>query len=178
MAASRRNCIARLAPTGPSPSPSLVHAASHRIPLWFRHRGAIARGFSSSTRRLEQEQQHRKESFSSRLRSALARTPIRWYPIPVGLGIGFLGLLQFTKIRRREQERRDIQHEEEENEEPTGRPKRRPRIRPSGPWSVQIMSTLPLKAMSRVWGRFNELTIPYYLRVPGFKLYGWIFGVK
>jgi len=40
------------------------------------------------------------------------------------------------------------------------------------------MSTLPLKAISRVWGRFNELTIPYYLRVPGFRLYGWIFGVN
>ena len=43
---------------------------------------------------------------------------------------------------------------------------------------VQVMSTLPLKAMSRIWGRFNELNIPYYLRVPGFKLYSFIFGVK
>ena len=43
---------------------------------------------------------------------------------------------------------------------------------------IQVMSTLPLKAVSRVWGRFNELEIPYYLRVPGFKLYSWIFGVK
>jgi phosphatidylserine decarboxylase len=40
------------------------------------------------------------------------------------------------------------------------------------------MSTLPLKALSRVWGRFNEIDIPYYFRVPGFKLYSWIFGVK
>ena len=40
------------------------------------------------------------------------------------------------------------------------------------------MSTLPLKAMSRIWGKFNELVIPYYLRVPGFKLYSWIFGVN
>jgi phosphatidylserine decarboxylase len=40
------------------------------------------------------------------------------------------------------------------------------------------MSTLPLKAISRVWGRFNEIDIPYYFRVPGFKLYGWIFGVN
>ena len=40
------------------------------------------------------------------------------------------------------------------------------------------MSTLPLKAISRVWGKFNEIDIPYYLRVPGFKLYGWIFGVN
>lgn len=43
---------------------------------------------------------------------------------------------------------------------------------------IQVMSTLPLKAVSRLWGRFNELEIPYYLRVPGFKLYSWIFGVK
>lgn len=43
---------------------------------------------------------------------------------------------------------------------------------------VQVMSTLPLKAISRLWGKFNELTIPYYLRVPGFKLYSFIFGVK
>lgn len=40
------------------------------------------------------------------------------------------------------------------------------------------MSTLPLKAMSRLWGRFNELDIPYYLRVPGFRLYAFIFGVN
>lgn len=40
------------------------------------------------------------------------------------------------------------------------------------------MSTLPLKAISRLWGQFNELVIPYYLRVPGFKLYSFIFGVN
>lgn len=40
------------------------------------------------------------------------------------------------------------------------------------------MSTLPLKALSRLWGRFNELTLPYYLRVPGIKLYSYVFGVK
>lgn len=43
---------------------------------------------------------------------------------------------------------------------------------------VQVMSTLPLKAMSRIWGKFNELNIPYYLRIPGFKLYAFIFGVN
>lgn len=46
------------------------------------------------------------------------------------------------------------------------------------PRQVQVMSTLPLKAVSRLWGRFNELEIPYYLRTPGFRLYSWIFGVK
>ena len=43
---------------------------------------------------------------------------------------------------------------------------------------VQVMSLLPLKALSRIWGRLNEIEIPYYLRVPGFTLYSWIFGVK
>ncbi|KAF1819897.1 phosphatidylserine decarboxylase proenzyme [Dissoconium aciculare CBS 342.82] len=40
------------------------------------------------------------------------------------------------------------------------------------------MSTIPLKAVSRWWGWFNSIDIPYHLRVPGFKLYGYIFGVN
>lgn len=40
------------------------------------------------------------------------------------------------------------------------------------------MSTIPLKAISRWWGWFNSIDIPYYFRVPGFKLYGWVFGVN
>ena len=40
------------------------------------------------------------------------------------------------------------------------------------------MSTLPLKFLSRLWGKANEIEIPYYLRIPGFKLYGFIFGVN
>ncbi|KAI1771856.1 phosphatidylserine decarboxylase [Hypoxylon cercidicola] len=124
-------------------------------------------------RRSSQKQQHN-ERFGSRLRSALRDTKVRWYPIPVGLGIGFLGFVQFYKTQAREKER--IEQEAAEFE--GGRPKRRPRIRPDGPWQVKVMSTLPLKAMSRLWGKFNELTIPYYLRVPGFKLYAYIFGAN
>ncbi|RQM08155.1 hypothetical protein DH86_00000601, partial [Scytalidium sp. 3C] len=116
-----------------------------------------------------------KESFGSRLRKALRETKIQWYQIPVGLGIGFLGLLQFYKVSEREKAR--IAEEAQDGEKQT-RPKKRERIRPTGPWQVQVMSTLPLKAISRLWGRFNELEIPYYLRVPGFKLYSWIFGVN
>ncbi|KAI1310156.1 phosphatidylserine decarboxylase-domain-containing protein [Xylaria venustula] len=115
-----------------------------------------------------------RDRFGSRLRHALNDTKIKWYPIPVGLGIGFLGFVQFYKTQARERER--LEKEASQEDEP--RPKKRPRVRPDGPWQVQIMSTLPLKAMSRLWGRFNELTIPYYLRVPGFKLYSFIFGVN
>ncbi|KAK3370128.1 phosphatidylserine decarboxylase proenzyme 1 mitochondrial precursor [Podospora didyma] len=97
-----------------------------------------------------------------------------WYPIPVALGVGFLGVVQFYKVYTREQEKQ--QAEEDKGSE--SRPKKRPRIRPDGPWQVQVMSTLPLKAISRIWGKFNELDIPYYLRVPGFRLYSFIFGVN
>ncbi|KAL2074721.1 hypothetical protein VTL71DRAFT_8500 [Oculimacula yallundae] len=145
------------------------------------------RPFSSSARSYRQNPQY-KDSFGTRLRRALNDTKIKWYPIPVGLGIGFLGLGQLYRVNEREKAR--TREEEWEDDgvvkfagsggegEPGGRPKRRERIRPTGPWQVQVMSTLPLKAMSRIWGRFNELEIPYYLRVPGFKLYSFIFGVN
>lgn len=60
--------------------------------------------------------------------SKVHRSGIRWHPIPVGLGVGFLGLVQFYKVYTREQEK------ETENGEPGQRPKRRPRVRPDGPW--------------------------------------------
>lgn len=136
----------------------------------------LARTFTSTARRGAQK--HRKESFSSRLRDALSRTRIQWAPIPVGLGIGFLGFLQFRRMQDREKFLGERGQDTDENGEPLGKVGRRERIRPSGPWTVQVMSTLPLKAISRIWGKFNELDIPYYLRIPGFKLYGWVFGVK
>ncbi|KIY02032.1 uncharacterized protein Z520_02170 [Fonsecaea multimorphosa CBS 102226] len=149
----------------PLPSRPLPFRPLHaRLPLQQR------RSFSNSRRLWEEEKKKRdNESFTSRLGKAWRSTPIQWKPIPIGLGIAFLGLFQFYRIRQREGGAQGTE----------AAPPKRKRIYPSGGgWQVQIMSTLPLKAISRVWGRFNELTIPYYLRVPGFKLYGWIFGVN
>lgn len=123
------------------------------------------------------------ESYGSRLGKAWRGTRIQWKPIPIGLGIGFLGFTQLYRVQQREKRR---QEEEEllasdggEPEGPGGRPKKRKKIRPTDAGlPVRIMSYLPLKGISRIWGWFNELTIPYYLRVPGFRLYSWIFGVK
>lgn len=39
-----------------------------------------------------------------------------------------------------------------------------------------MISELPLKTISRLWGAFNSITLPVWFRVPGFKLYSWIFG--
>lgn len=100
----------------------------------------------SSTRQCRQKTQY-KDSFGRRLRKALGDTKIKWYPIPVGVGIGFLGLGQLYRVNEREKARR---REEEQDDGYVkiggesgngqdgqgGRPKRRERIRPTGPWSV------------------------------------------
>ncbi|KAJ5091267.1 Phosphatidylserine decarboxylase-like protein [Penicillium alfredii] len=148
-----------------------------------RHQASVRQFSSKSWRQYRKENHHNNHdhhargSFGSRLRFALRNTKVEWYPIPVGLGIGLLGLLHFYKTQRAERDRlsRDTDEEEWENGK---RPPRRPRIVPTGSWQVQIMSTLPLKAMSRLWGQFNEIELPYYFRVPGFKLYSWFFGVN
>ncbi|ETN46309.1 phosphatidylserine decarboxylase [Cyphellophora europaea CBS 101466] len=133
------------------------------------------RSFSSSRWVRQQKQRDDEGSFSSRLGKAWRNTRVQWKPIPVAMGIAFLGVYQLWRIQRREA------HTQPPSSGPgsSDRPPKRQRIYPSGGgWQVQVMSTLPLKAISRLWGRFNEIDIPYYLRVPGFKLYGWIFGVN
>lgn len=142
-----------------------------------RHVAPPLRGAQSPRRGFSSGSSGQRRRFSQRLGEALRNSRIQWYQIPVGLGIGFLGLVHFYKVSAREQDKRAA-HDDEQFAGGQAQPKPRPRIRPEGPWQVQVMSTLPLKAMSRLWGRFNELTIPYYLRVPGFRLYSLIFGVK
>ena len=95
----------------------------------------------STSARARQEQQQDRRSFGTRLRTALRNTKIQWKTIPVGLGIAFLGAVQFYRVRERERRR---QYQEEEDldaedrhrggEENKDRPRRRKRIRPSGPW--------------------------------------------
>ena len=107
----------------------LLSHASHIRPI---HILRSRRPFTSSTTRCQQ-QQHRKESFSSRAREALSRTRIQWYSIPAVAGIGFLGILQFYKIQRREQAR--LEEEGALEGGPGGEPpKKRKRTTPEGPW--------------------------------------------
>lgn len=101
----------------------------------------------ASTRRFAASAQQHQETphggpFRTRLRTALRRTKIEWKPIPVALGIGFLGGVQFYRIQQREKRRKEAEDEEAkiaeeeraQSEDSRGRPKRRKRIRPSGPW--------------------------------------------
>jgi phosphatidylserine decarboxylase len=117
------------------PPPSLRHA---RITT-------PSRNFSSSRPTLDQQNFHRKESFRSRLNSALKNTKIKWEPIPIALGIGFLGAFQLYRIQRREKHTEAGANKDLPSEvsvDPQGRPKKRERIRPSGPWSVFCMMRL------------------------------------
>lgn len=128
----------------------LIPAQLSISPYLCRYHRASPRHFSSSVRFARK--QDGRESFGTRLRRALGETKIRWYPIPVGLGIGFLALTQFyrvnerEKIRQREEEEdaylRSVGKGEEQDSE--GRPKRRKRIRPTGPWFVCLIALLPV----------------------------------
>jgi hypothetical protein len=100
---------------------------------------APSRTFSSSRTAFDQQNFHRKESFRSRLNSALKNTKIKWEPIPIALGIGFLGAFQLYRIQRREKHteagaNKDLP--DEVSVDSQSRPKKRERIRPSGPWSA------------------------------------------
>lgn len=46
------------------------------------------------------------------------------------------------------------------------------------PWKVSAYSTLPLKAMSRWWGWFNDIDLPVWMRSSTYKLYSYLFGVN
>ncbi|KEI42628.1 uncharacterized protein L969DRAFT_84502 [Mixia osmundae IAM 14324] len=102
-----------------------------------------------------------KEGFTTRLRERLRHSPVVWGPIPIGVGIALLGFITFNRQRKRTQA--------EEADE---------RIKVKGPWSVQVLGALPLRTISRIYGALNSYTLPEWFRVPGYKLYGYIFGVN
>lgn len=117
-------------------SQSSLQTAIRRPSILCRQQFPGLRHFSATNTRKQN-----KKPFTTRLRDALGKTGIVWKPIPVGLGIGFLGLLQFYKVQKREQAATAAAEEEEGErysrsitEDNGERPKRRKRIRPSGPW--------------------------------------------
>lgn len=126
-------------------------ADSLLVPHLPQHHNRLPRHLSSSVRQCRQQQDGR-EPFGTRLRRALGETKIRWYPIPIGLGIGFLGLAQFYRINEREKARQREDEAEDahvktvgsgkggEGRDSEGRPKKRQRIRPTGPWFVPEQS--------------------------------------
>lgn len=66
--------------------------------------------------------------------------------------------------------------EEEESEDGVKRKHRKIKIIDNN-WLFFCYSTLPLNAISRLWGQVNSLTLPIWLRPVGFKFYSYLFGV-
>jgi phosphatidylserine decarboxylase len=41
---------------------------------------------------------------------------------------------------------------------------------------MSLYKKVPLKSISRLWGKFNQMELPEWMRVPAFNLYIWMFG--
>ena len=50
-------------------------------------------------------------------------------------------------------------------------------VKVEGPWQVHVIGALQLRSISRIYGALNSYTLPVWFRVPGYKLYSWVFGV-
>lgn len=108
----------------------------------------------STSARAKQEQQQGRRPFGTRLRTAIRKTKIQWKPIPVGLGIAFLGAVQFYRVRERERRRQYLEDDQDaegnhhDGEENHDKPRKRKRIRPSGPWYARPVLHLGSKLTS------------------------------
>ncbi|KAI9503185.1 phosphatidylserine decarboxylase-domain-containing protein, partial [Coemansia spiralis] len=89
---------------------------------------------------------------------------VGWYWIPVGLGIAYIGFQRLFHIEFDISKERKHQHQALDG------------VAVPGPWQLHVLSALPLKAISRLFGSFNEMEIPTVLRAPLLHLYAWIFG--
>ncbi|CAN6599153.1 phosphatidylserine decarboxylase proenzyme 1, mitochondrial [Trichomonascus vanleenenianus] len=84
----------------------------------------------------------------------------RWWTVPA------VTVALWAILRKKRQQEQDAEEAAEHHH------------KPAKPWQVAAYSTLPLKAMSRLWGKFNDITLPTWMREPGFKLYSYVFGVN
>lgn len=67
----------------------------------------------------------------------------------------------------------------DEEEGDSAKLKRKPRVQIfNNDWIFFCYSTLPLNAISRLWGQVNSLDLPVWMRPWGFKCYSYLFGVN
>ncbi len=109
----------------------VTNAREPRYTCIFCQRYTFSSRFPISPRLYSNGARPSQGTFRARLRTALQKTKVEWRPIPITLGIGFLGAIQFYRVRKRAQDR---DRAEEEEEKQSQRPAKRKRIRPSGPW--------------------------------------------
>ncbi|KAL1916235.1 uncharacterized protein VTP21DRAFT_5852 [Calcarisporiella thermophila] len=108
----------------------------------------------------------KRERLADQVRRAWNSTETKWYPIPIGLGLAVIGFQHYLHVQKREREQREGKEGDEGGD----------RAVIVGPWQVHVASALPLRSISRLWGKLNELTLPVPLRAPLYRLYSWVFG--
>ena len=92
---------------------------------------------------LRRQRSGQNESSWSKARKALADTQIQWYAVPAAVGIGFLGAFQLYKVARREKAEREEEAKHgsvyRDGDGDGQTPRKRKRIRPSGPWYANCL---------------------------------------
>ncbi|KAJ2888906.1 phosphatidylserine decarboxylase 1 [Coemansia asiatica] len=108
--------------------------------------------------------QHRRQYSSSRndKQQQEKSASTGWYWIPVGVGISYIGVQRLYHIETDGKSTRSTVKG----------------VAVPGPWQLHVLSALPLKAMSRLFGSFNEIEIPPMLRSPLLRIYAAIFGCQ
>ncbi|QSL65256.1 hypothetical protein MERGE_002565 [Pneumocystis wakefieldiae] len=107
------------------------------------------------------------ELWGNRLDEGWNYTKIQWYSIPLTVGIVYVAFTHYRNVKKK--------YKSEDVLENSGA-KLSDDLHVCGFWQFYILKSLPLKALSRIWGKCSEITLPVWLRVPAFKLYAWVFG--
>ncbi|TPX44519.1 phosphatidylserine decarboxylase [Synchytrium endobioticum] len=92
-----------------------------------------------------------------------------WRPIPIALGLAVMATVGLFHASRREARRMRRVNDEHDPAGDDGF------IQITGPWQFQLYATLPLRAISRLWGQMNEVTVPTWLRPIVYGLYATSF---
>ncbi|CCH41744.1 Phosphatidylserine decarboxylase proenzyme 1,mitochondrial [Wickerhamomyces ciferrii] len=82
----------------------------------------------------------------------------------------FYGVSAKIYHQARSKSEEDSDESDNENEERS--------VKPSHSWQFFCYSTLPLNAISRLWGQINSIDLPVWLRGPGYKFYSYCFGAN
>lgn len=105
-------------------------------------------------------------SVEARRKRRERRRFVRWWTL-TSLAVVLTGVAAKIRLERGHRDDDDDEYE----------PFSQYTIKPQS-WQLYMYSTLPLKAISRLWGQVNSINLPVWLRSPSYRLYSAAFGVN
>ncbi|XP_013383669.1 phosphatidylserine decarboxylase proenzyme, mitochondrial isoform X2 [Lingula anatina] len=84
---------------------------------------------------------------------------IKWTPLPLSVGFALIAALGYKHASRRT--KKEIQAENSMKAQE---------------WQVNLYRKMPLKFVSRLWGKVNSFDLPVFMRTPMYKFYSWSFN--